>query len=119
MSSKTNPATLTLKLERDSSPFTPRSPKNFPVQLDSDSENEDKTFLVELRKAEEEFGLAPPGLATPPRSAQAKTRKPRAIAKKKHNAEGDRLAEASPASEETLAGAHLNAEMKEQVMNEI
>ncbi|KAJ6450015.1 hypothetical protein C8R47DRAFT_1230423 [Mycena vitilis] len=70
MSSQSNPATLTLKLERDTSPFTPRSPppftprspQNYPVKLDSDSNSEDKNFLIELREAEEELELATPAV---------------------------------------------------------
>ncbi|KAJ6452868.1 hypothetical protein C8R47DRAFT_1083630 [Mycena vitilis] len=65
MSSPGNQPTLTLKLERDSSPFTPRSPKNFPLQVDISSEDEYEKFLADLCNAEEELGLAlPPGLAT-------------------------------------------------------
>ncbi|KAJ6477300.1 hypothetical protein C8R47DRAFT_1219854 [Mycena vitilis] len=51
MSSPGNQPTLTLKLERDSSPFTPRSPKNFPLQVDISSEDEYEKFLADLCNA--------------------------------------------------------------------
>ncbi|KAJ7668732.1 hypothetical protein DFH06DRAFT_1126176 [Mycena polygramma] len=108
MSSQGNPPTLTLKLERDSSPFTPRSPQNFPVQLDISCEDEYEIFLAELRNAEDELGLAAPGLANfpvrgrfgpplPPlkptkqASGPAKTRKARGKGKATWNSANDRV----------------------------
>ncbi|KAJ6475097.1 hypothetical protein C8R47DRAFT_1076145 [Mycena vitilis] len=83
MSSPGNQPTLTLKLERDSSPFTPRSPKNFPLQVDISSEDEYEKFLADLCNAEEELGLAlPPGLATSQGSGQVKARKTRSKGRK-------------------------------------
>ncbi|KAJ6517163.1 hypothetical protein C8R47DRAFT_1062861 [Mycena vitilis] len=83
MSSPGNHPTLTLKLERDSSPFTPRSPKNFPLQVDISSEDEYEKFLADLCNAEEELGLAlPPGLATSQGSGQVKARKTRSKGRK-------------------------------------
>ncbi|KAJ7629276.1 hypothetical protein DFH06DRAFT_1141268 [Mycena polygramma] len=75
MTSPGNLPTLTLKLERDSSPFTPRSPKNFPLQVDISREDEYEKFLAELCNAEHELGLARQSYSsgpTKPRKARGK-----------------------------------------------
>ncbi|KAJ7605675.1 hypothetical protein DFH06DRAFT_1150415 [Mycena polygramma] len=134
MSSQGNPPSLTLKLERDNSPFTPRSPQNFPVQLDAECEDEHEIFLAELRNAEEELGLATPGLANSPASGHAKTRKARGKGKAKCKSANDRVVGerrrpgeecwvnsvvgTSSAQEDNVAVAQINADIKDETIPE-
>ncbi|KAJ6475965.1 hypothetical protein C8R47DRAFT_1075809 [Mycena vitilis] len=102
---------LILKLERDSSPFTPRSPQNLPLPLTPrspqnlpmplddhesfatplDGQDDHKSFLAELRVAEEELGLS--GLANSTDSRHVKGRKPRGKDKAKGQSGEHRRAE--------------------------
>ncbi|KAJ7669834.1 hypothetical protein DFH06DRAFT_1320879 [Mycena polygramma] len=135
MSSQGKPPSLTLKLERDDSPFTPRfpqnlpmpvtprSPQNLPMPLDGQDEHE--RFLDELRNAEEELGL--PGLANSPASGHAKGRKPRGKGKAKGKS-GERRRPGEDCPVNSVAGtnstqednvvAQINAETKDEAMHE-